>query len=118
MKMVFPECSDDFISSHLRQLTKLIDPEGMNFGIGGEYGYGANFENDTFSMNRYCWCERDKCAVCNGTRDLFYHKPSGSKINWYKYIGRDMEIDCKIPFADIFADCVNSLREAPPQACA
>lgn len=28
--------------------------------------YGTNFENETFMMHRYCWCEEDDCPWCGG----------------------------------------------------
>lgn len=32
--------------------------------LGGEFGYGGNFENDVFMMHQFCWCDRDDCAWC------------------------------------------------------
>lgn len=28
--------------------------------------YGTKYENDTFSMARYCWCDEDNCPWCTG----------------------------------------------------
>ena len=54
--------------------------------------YGTDFENDTFMMHRFCWCEQDDCAWCCGNEPNFRHKGLGLEVRWYKYIGRGMEI--------------------------
>jgi len=72
MKVIVPECSEDAVSDGLRRLTEAIHRSGKADGgaggfLGGEFGYGANFENDTFMMHRYCWCEKEgECAWCTG----------------------------------------------------
>jgi len=35
-------------------------------GLGGEFGYGADFENDVFMMHPFCWCEKNdgSCLWC------------------------------------------------------
>lgn len=51
--------------------------------LGGEWGYGVEYENDTFMMHPYCWCERGDClwccsCECEGhwdTGDGSYHGP-------------------------------------------
>ncbi len=57
--------------------------------------YGADFENDIFSMHPFCWCEEEECKYCREEKPApnFRHKASGLQIHWYKYIGRTMEID-------------------------
>ncbi len=47
------------IANRLREITEAIcnatgQPEALGF-IGGNYGYGAHFENDTFSMMPFYW---------------------------------------------------------------
>lgn len=32
--------------------------------LGGEFGYGAIFENDIFTMHPFCWCEKHECLWC------------------------------------------------------
>lgn len=214
VEIIIPGRSDgDMLADGLRALTeamceKLSRDEG--YGLGGEFGYGTNYENDTFLMHRYCWCERDDCPWCAGCREEFgsaehtdacfqshldplrekygektewgyyvsfmneeyrqakldlcvkfgveptpyewlctcdgdkrfkekvdacqcdwhlgkgpfkygaavqapnfWHKPSGLKVRWYKWIGRDMEIDGSVP--DIQAmlnECLNSVEPA------
>ena len=67
-------------------------------------------------------CEhRPECDYCTGKRKRaanFLHKPSGSRVEWYKYIGRGMEIELHADWRSVFADCVASLAarsEAGPQ---
>lgn len=53
-------------------------------GMGGRFGYGAKFENEVFMMQPDYQDE--------WTKPNFLHKPSGLTVDWYKWIGRDMEI--------------------------
>jgi hypothetical protein len=189
----------------LTEAINKIDPELVNHGfLGGEFGYGAHWENETFLMHPYCWCERDdcpwcggcqcpetafhyfvdnkevtfgewmsffdhevytkatggkinsfkewlklppekwnkydciddlrrkankrrsqrhdpECKYCLGTQNLdkgaeaghgapnFWHKPSGFKVWWYKYIGRDMETTSGGDWAATLRECFASL---------
>ena len=165
IQIILPECSDDKISADLRYLTEILAGQGYDISgglLGGEFGYGAYFENDTFMMHPFCWCDQDDCEWCRGCecpseayeyrvegikvdefdqwleaydkglhREVvrheelfcdyckglvghapnFLHKPSGTKIVWYKYIGRDMEIDLKDNWLDIFNSCLQSLDQ-------
>ena len=152
--------------------------------LGGEFGYGAIYENSVFEMHPFCWCDRDDCAWCANcscpesawhhfvdgrevsaekfdefftnevgeyptgsspeesmawevrankanerrhttkealchwcvhpelVRANFFHRASGTKITWYKYIGRGMEIELKGNWAEIVAECVASIGAA------
>lgn len=95
--VMVPECADDDVSELMRNLTKCLselDPESIAHGfLGGEFGYGCDFETPVFRMHPYCWCDRDECPWCNGSAPNYLHKPSGATVHWYKYIGRSMEID-------------------------
>ena len=72
ISVVLPERSNDSISEALRELTRFMcenkvgDDCDSSFGLGGDYGYGVNFENDVFMMHRYCWCEQSDCPWCAG----------------------------------------------------
>lgn len=167
-----PPISDDQVSHDLVWLTEhLMKTQGAETSggfLGGEFGYGAYFENDVFMMHPYCWCEQDDCPwcigcecgdearrylikgpgeyievaweawrdaydperpdtrkselvpekacdLCNGVIEPapnFLHKPSGSKVSWYKYIGRSMEVELQADWRDVLGDCVASL--GPP----
>lgn len=46
---------------------------GVGFGDPEDWcaKYGANYENDTFLMKRFCWCEKaGEVPVVHGLRDL------------------------------------------------
>lgn len=161
MFIVLPEYSEDMISEDLRHLTKILaqmDAEVSHGLLGGEYGYGAFYENDTFMMHPYCWCEKDdcpwcvscfcpeeaysylvsgrevkfkdwlecpvedrttiihqefQCSYCRGEIEQapnFLHKSSGTKVSWYKYIGRGMTIELGSDWRNVFKDCLYSLE--------
>jgi len=91
-------CSDaDALSKGLYLLTEVLIrgllPEERGGGLGGEFGYGANYENAVFMLHRYCWCEKPHCNWCSGKSPNFRHKQSGLEIKWYKWIGRSMEMN-------------------------
>lgn len=163
--LVLPPVSESRISTDLRVLTEhLITRHGASTTgglLGGEYGYGATYENDTFLMAPYCWCDREGecmwctgctctdaatryyldgaqtdantfysrgghtrghtervtalvCASCKGLWEPapnFLHKPSGSKVYWYKYIGRGMTHAIHAPWSTITADVYASLDD-------
>jgi hypothetical protein len=90
--------------------------EQEGYGLGGPSGYGSNYENDVFMMHRYCWCEREGCAWCDGEAPNFFHKPSGLAVTWYKYIGRGEEIENGVGFrkwAEIVNECIKSVDADP-----
>ena len=100
--------------------------------LGGEFGYGQDYENEVFKMHPFCWCEKDDCGYCAGIgampqmlRDIgnvkyneserlpnFLYKPSGFKLWWYKYMGRGEEQSGSLP-KDWYKKCLNSLKSAP-----
>lgn len=68
--------------------------------------YGTDFENGEFMMKPYCWCEQDGCPWCNPNKDdkyapNFFHKKTGFEVRWYKYLGRDMEVNMKPPIKEL-----------------
>ena len=77
----------------------------------GDAGYAGDFQNDVFEMRSYYWGDdEEKEELPN-----FRHYKSGLQIRWYKYIGRGMSTNgtvCPKCFIDIFAECLNSLRDA------
>lgn len=68
VKIILPPRDEDAVSNSLRRLTEKLNATGLadgsGYGLGGEFGYGAAFENDVFMMHPYCWCERDDCLWC------------------------------------------------------
>lgn len=142
IEIILPERRRDLVSERLRELTErlcnVLDEDGAG-GLGGDYGYGVNYENETFAMHRFCWCSGDDCPWCSWTPEKgahfqekntahgalphagdglapnFWHKRTGFRVWWYKWIGRDNEIENMdgYPFEDIFRDCIKSLPEPP-----
>ena len=69
---------------------------------------GNDYENDTFIVRSYNWVDED----ANDWH--FWHKPSGLKIEWYKYPLRGFEANMKITddqFLDVLRDCTNSMED-------
>ncbi len=121
IRIVLPECSEDEVSNGLRALTEVLANSGREagFGLGGSFGYGVEFDCHEFQMKPFCWCDREACRWCGEENAPdFLHKPTGFAVNWYKYIGRGMEI--KNPngaiFRDIINACIASAIEPPPVA--
>lgn len=91
--------TDNGLVALTKYLTKKVfksERQGGGF-LGGEYGYGVDYENDTFMMHSFCWCEQDDCGWCNAVKPNFLFKPTGCKVFWYKYIGRSMEKRGRLP---------------------
>lgn len=120
--IVLPPRDDSEISEGLITLTKMIHEKHYANAIqgllGGEFGYGCDFENSTFKMRGYCWCEKDSCPQCGHNEPNFFHKPSQSQIWWYKYIGRGMHVNLTTSWDNIYIECVTSLGQPPGKEAA
>lgn len=87
--------------------------------ISREYdGIGANtnsfFENDTFMMKDYCWCDNEREGHEEACPPNFVHKPTNFIITWYKYYGRGMTANknlSALEWLEILKDCIQSLEE-------
>lgn len=115
VNIVLPETSTDAVSKGLRILTEAIQrchPEkAIGGGLGGAYGYGAEWNSDVFEMHPYCWCgDDDNCRWC-GDEDApnFHHKPSGFKVWWYKWIGREQRTEGDCDWGAVVLECLWSL---------
>jgi len=128
LTIVLPPVASCNIDLDLVNLTEYLvksgfdDGSGGGGGLGGEFGYGVEFENDTFMMHPFCWCEKeDECLWCMmndpksnknykkmkaeltekygkhwakwGSAPNFFYKPTKTGCIWYKWIGRDTEWD-------------------------
>lgn len=72
---------------------------------------GHDYENDTFMVRSYNWGLDDESDAKNEYH--FWHKPSGFKLQWYKYPLRDPYVNMDISheqFLDILRDCTNSIH--------
>lgn len=70
LEIVLPRGADmkDALDHGLVALTTAIcqaTGEESGYGLGGRFGYGENFENDTFMMHRFCWCDLEDCRWCS-----------------------------------------------------
>lgn len=90
-----------------------LRPENCGGGVlGGEFGYACDYENDTFMIHHYCWCEKDDCRWCSRAAPNFLYKPSGFSITWYKWIGRETKANRAITgkqWAEVFKRCYESI---------
>lgn len=72
---------------------------------------GHDYENDTFMVCSYNWGFDDESDAKNEYH--FWHKPSGFKLQWYKYPLRDPYVNMDISheqFLDVLRDCTNSIH--------
>ncbi len=73
IRLVVPPTDESALSEALRWLTQQAHQHGADKSggvFGGEFGYGANCENDVFLMHPFCWCESETCLWCGGSHCL------------------------------------------------
>lgn len=99
-------CSEDFY----REQMNWLDARGITSSYGVmvrcDCGHQAEWE---------AWrSEHDHADTCPTVRPNFLHKPSGTRVHWYKYIGRGMSADrtlTKREWRALFAECVASINQ-------
>lgn len=110
------ESANDLLEAGLRAIAEAAPREGDAWAE----KYGTNYENETFKMSRFCWCQKDDCPSCTGDVPNFLYKPTGFSVDWYKYIGRSMEISEELDAKQItviILDCLTSIAgERWPEA--
>jgi len=133
IEVVLPEVSVGDVESGLYTLTETIsintDARLSGGMLGGEFGYGADYENEVFMMHPFCWCEEGDCGWCAGIGAMpqllrevgnvkyseserlpnFLYKPTNTRVWWYKYIGRGMEQKGTLP-KDWLKKCQESIE--------
>ena len=124
VKIILPKRASESIEMDLVYLTEVLVTnklgESCDGFLGGQFGYGIDFENEVFFMAHCCQglCKEDEdgnptCQACKRECN-FEHKPSGLKICWYKWIGRSQEYKPNKPNQDewniIFKECIESLK--------
>lgn len=96
----FSGFEDEFL-----QLLKAIDPLANMYGI--------DYENDTFSMNRY---RVDEFA--DNRQENFHYKPTNLKIWWHKFAFLDAYSNKRVTlreFIPIMEDCIESVHSGVPE---
>ena len=108
-QIILPEGAKGDLVELTRQIVLKTGKETA-FGLGGKYGYGVEYENEVFMLHPYCWCDQDDCPWCGEDAPNFLYKPTGYKLWWYKYIGRDERSEGELP-KNWFKKCVESIWE-------
>lgn len=80
------------------------------------------YENATFTMRAYCWCDGEQPGHADGCPPNFEHKPSGLQVSWYKHAGRGVTANQPRPehWTAIIAECLDSVgsnTDTPPVTC-
>lgn len=68
---------------------------------------GNRYENNVFTVEAYSWNDETSQEY------NFYYKPGNIKIRWYKYLGRDTEINILYPpkyMVNMFDHCMVELE--------
>lgn len=99
IEIILPERIMDELSYRLVALTEAIhrkDPALVAHGLlGGEFGYGAHWDDDIFMMHPFCWCERDDCQWCGGCScpsNAFHYFVDGKEVTyseWSEFFDRE-----------------------------
>lgn len=111
IQIIIPKGAETDIEMALVKLTEALAKKkglGGGFGLGGENGYGAEYENEIFMMHPFCWCDKDDCRWCAKNEPNFVYKPNKTKIWWYKWIGRDQKQEGKLP-NNWLKNCIKSI---------
>lgn len=126
VQIILPPIADetDVLELSLVTLTEAINwvaPKAVAHGVlGGEFGYGARYENEVFVMRPQWWgdctcgeeeTENPHKPTCAFELPNFVHKASGLTVNWYKWIGRDTTVDNPngVDIAAVMRECVESV---------
>lgn len=101
----------DFVSDELCALSEMLgkkNPDAQAHGcLGGEWGYGQDFKNDTFEMHPYWWGNEDAPEAYEPNFQC-----GDLEIRWYKYIGRGMSVNHAVTrqeLEEIFRKCRESI---------
>lgn len=111
-----PETTEDFISDGLRAITEVIarvTGEDLQRGfLGGEFGYGADYETDVFKMYPFCWCEGADCEYCRGCEcgiKLYYFDNFGKEIDRTSWVA----LDGGKMHHEVIKECINCTNPQP-----
>jgi site-specific DNA-methyltransferase (adenine-specific) len=126
--VIIAETSHDLVSERLRALTRRLQESGEDTAggfLGGRDGYGADFENDTFTMRQHTEDPADcTCGACDVggdgkcARDCPFNLPQFKcgdfEVRWHKWIGRSLEVSAaemsEADISEMFDRCERSLK--------
>ena len=94
------------------EMTRRVNQIVWGYYMKDNYYGREPFENDTFKIRPYSWADYEENDE-DPNAWHFWHKPSGVRIEWYKYPLRGVRTNRKMTseqFADILADCHNSAQ--------
>lgn len=110
----------DWATSGLHTIAEVISEHRGNKK--GKYGYGPlltsnegdeEFDNETFTMRTYCWCDGAHQGHEDGCPPNFVYKPSGINITWYKHCGRGITANVDwmpaLAWHRIINECIESI---------
>lgn len=93
VSIYIPEGAKTNIDIGLCELTKILCEKGLadepGYGLGGHWGYGTDFENDTFMIHQQCWCDQDDCPWCGGCAcpdDAFHYYVDGKEVSFEEWV--------------------------------
>lgn len=90
----------------------IIDAVCAEMGLDPHFGRAVHCTCD-YDTRYQAWSDvHDHDPACGIARPNFLHKPSGTRVDWYKYIGRGMEVDLRGDWRTILQECVASLSNA------
>lgn len=119
--IVFPGVDDGVISQALRVLTQRLVEAGHDASggmLGGEYGYGAWYENDVFMMHPFCWCMKAECEWCNeclcDVEECALYFVDGKPATFDAWMNADWETARSEPVPEKQCDRCREGREAAP----
>ncbi|UXO93883.1 hypothetical protein Pan2_64 [Pseudanabaena phage Pan2] len=106
----------DWATSGLVMLAEIIAEHRNESGYLTSNDGAEPFENETFAMRAYCWCDYENPEHEDGCPPNFEYKPTGVRFVWYKHAGRGIECNKPEPsmirWFEVLADCVRSVKGA------
>lgn len=88
------------IAGELYELTRELaerSHETSHGLLGGDWGYGAYWDDGRFEMHPYCWCDGDDCPWCCGCRcpdQAFGYTLDGEQVDldtWAGFFDQQMQ---------------------------
>lgn len=101
MNNIIPSIAENKIELNLCKLTELIVENKLadepGYGLGGHWSYGTDFENSTFLIHSFCWCEEDDCPWCIGcscSDNAYHHYIDNKEVSskeWHNFYKKNID---------------------------